>query len=148
MSEISPNLSDFCTQLTEISQDTIDTFGVTFDCAFAAYHAWLTKKIGNSPNVDNIMFVTCGDWDLGTMLPMQTKLIPEYMTQWVNIKKILRVHCPGIKTGSLPEMLDWFGSKFQGRFHSGIDDCRNIVTLCRLIVRDGGVLRYTHSAPL
>jgi ERI1 exoribonuclease 3 len=37
-------------------------------------------------------FLTCGDWDLKTMLPMQCLLsqidAPEYMKDWINIKEL------------------------------------------------------------
>ena len=43
------------------------------------------------PNPNSI-FVTCGDWDLLTMLPKQCQLsavpVPSSMKSWVNIKKV------------------------------------------------------------
>lgn len=37
-------------------------------------------------------FVTCGDWDLKTMLPNQCRTSkcskPKYFSQWINIKRV------------------------------------------------------------
>lgn len=39
------------------------------------------------------LFVTCGDWDLKTMLPSQCALdnipVPAYCKTWLNIKKVI-----------------------------------------------------------
>jgi hypothetical protein len=40
----------------------------------------------------NFIFVTCGDWDLRTMLPGQCKSFnlnrADYFNKWINIKKV------------------------------------------------------------
>ena len=74
--QINPILTAFCTDLTGISQAKIDT-GITFIEALSLHHKWLTDCIGTDPNdMDHTQFiiVTCGDWDIRTMLPGQARI--------------------------------------------------------------------------
>ena len=95
-------------------------------------------------------FVTCGDWDLKTMLPKQLalvdaehgldesgKLVAPY-NRWINVKtpfqKHVLGHCANV---SMPLMLKKLKLELEGRHHSGIDDCKNILRIVRKM-REGG----------
>eukprot|EP00392_Amoebophrya_sp_AT5.2_P013643 g13772.t1 len=59
-----PKLRSFCTHLTGIQQQTVDG-GETFEEVYAAWlHGFMAKY-------ENALLITCGDWDLETMLPSQ-----------------------------------------------------------------------------
>ena len=148
-----PRLSDFCTQLTGITQQTVD--GVDpFPDVFKRAQAFLGQR---SLFPDNSVFVTVGNWDLEQMLPLQVELsvapqkrIPHLFRRWVNIKKLFvdcRAELPLIHTkkergsGSLAGMLRSAGLVFDGRPHSGIDDTRNTCTLLAWILRHSGEAR-------
>ncbi len=60
-------LTPFCTQLTGITQSIVDG-GVPFLESLASHMRWLTDSLGEAPTSDNILFVTCVDWNLKTMM--------------------------------------------------------------------------------
>jgi inhibitor of KinA sporulation pathway (predicted exonuclease) len=66
-----PTLSAFCTELTTIRQEDVDAAPVFAD-VLAAHRAWLEgHDLFDSQGRERFAFVTCGDWDLQTMLPVQ-----------------------------------------------------------------------------
>ena len=81
-----PLLSVFCTELTGITQDAVSGEDA-FERVFADFNAWLAAEavIGS-----RFTFVTCGDWDLKTMLPNQCVdvgvSLPGYFGRWINLK--------------------------------------------------------------
>jgi len=73
-----PILSDFCTNLTGITQDQVNA-GVSLHQAIKEHSKFMSKY-------SNSIFVTCGDWDLKTMLPMDCKIneiqVPGLYRKW------------------------------------------------------------------
>jgi ERI1 exoribonuclease 3 len=73
----------------------------------------------------NFIFLTCGDWDLKSMLPAQTSYFnltyPRYLKQWINVKK---AYATFKNRKSQPKgmtcMLDELQLPLIGRHHSGI----------------------------
>jgi hypothetical protein len=57
---------------------------------------WIKKnddlKLDEAGNAKNFTFLTCGDWDLKTMLPSQCRhfnlAYPNYFKKWINVKKV------------------------------------------------------------
>jgi inhibitor of KinA sporulation pathway (predicted exonuclease) len=127
-----PQLTKFCTELTGITQETVDR-GISFEEALQAYSEWLTK---NGCNGQNAIVVTCGDWDLRTMAPSQCQLsgvrVPSIFQRWINIKTEFARFYRVAKSGGLTRMLDRLKLDLEGRHHSGIDDCHNTA---RILVR-------------
>lgn len=125
-----PQLTEFCTQLTGITQDRIDG-QPTLEEALQQFHAWMKKNDLLDGKV-SFTFVTCGDWDLKTMLPGQCKYfhlpVREYFRSWINIKKAFK-DATGSKAYGMPSMLKHFNLELLGRHHSGIDDSRNIARI-------------------
>jgi hypothetical protein len=69
-----PHLSAFCTQLTGIEQATVDQ-AQPFPSVYDEFQQFLLQhKLLNNPH-RTFAFVTCGDWDLKTMLPSQFALV-------------------------------------------------------------------------
>ena len=64
-----PGLTPFCTELTGITQDMVDT-KKTFPDILEKFQVWYGE---NSLTLENSSFVTCGLWDLVDMLPKQCK---------------------------------------------------------------------------
>ena len=62
-----PELTPFCTQLTGITQDMIANED-TFPHVLEHFLNWYKE---NELNSTEACFVTCGLWDLSTMLPLQ-----------------------------------------------------------------------------
>uniref|UniRef100_A0A7S4QS23 Exonuclease domain-containing protein n=1 Tax=Alexandrium monilatum TaxID=311494 RepID=A0A7S4QS23_9DINO len=91
------------------------------------------------------VFVTCGDWDLKTMISEQCQLsgqhVPARFRRWVNIKNAFRrLTQSRSAAGSMPAMLGALGLELQGRHHCGLDDCRNIARILGELLRHGPVL--------
>eukprot|EP01088_Endostelium_zonatum_P009130 TRINITY_DN22328_c0_g1_i1.p1 TRINITY_DN22328_c0_g1~~TRINITY_DN22328_c0_g1_i1.p1 ORF type:complete len:253 (+),score=60.86 TRINITY_DN22328_c0_g1_i1:57-815(+) len=148
-----PQLTDFCTELTGITQKMVDEGDLIQD-VWKAYREWLISKgliDVNDQKLKTFAFVTCGDWDLRTMLPLQfgniNKTIPTFMREWVNIKKEFNRLFPKKRAGGMPSLLAATGLKLEGRHHSGIDDCRNITRVLQVMLRDGGQIQLTTPSP-
>lgn len=100
--------------------------------------------------MDSHIFVTCGDWDLKTMLPKQLrlvdvdhglddsgKLVAPY-NRWINIKSPFkkRFNMTRYNVG-MPSMLKKLQLELEGRHHSGIDDCKNILRIAEKLLVTG-----------
>jgi len=68
-------LSSFCTDLTGIQQEWVDS-APAFADVLRRHTAWLQQHGLGAEGADgrSMAFVTCGDWDLKTMLPAQLAL--------------------------------------------------------------------------
>jgi ribA/ribD-fused uncharacterized protein len=133
-----PQLTAFCTQLTGIQQNTVDE-APSFSKAFAQVQEWLDSELVRL-KVTNCIFVTCGDWDLRSMLPQQCSLsgqhVPGRFRRWLNIKKLFEkvMERPG---QGMASMLAVLGLKLQGHHHSGLDDSRNIARILQTLLERG-----------
>ena len=125
-----PILTPFCTQLTGITQDQVDG-KPTLSEVLKQFNLWMESNGLLDPSI-SFSFVTCGDWDLKTMLPGQCKHfnlpIQDYFRKWINIK-IVFFNVTGVKAKGMPFMLDHFKLQLDGRHHSGIDDSKNIAKI-------------------
>eukprot|EP01043_Picozoa_sp_COSAG02_P065669 COSAG02_NODE_9979_length_2058_cov_8.044970_1_plen_308_part_10 len=163
---INPTLTAFCTELTGIQQTWVDG-APTFEAALRQHTSWLRSHglaVQGTPG-HSWVCVTCGDWDLKTMLPDQLRLLNQRdhgpgiksrtasrknlarpFRRWVNIKKIYAQCVPTgrpQKASDLTGMLRGLGLTFEGRHHAGIDDCRNIANVVRALAVRGAVLECT-----
>lgn len=64
----------------------------TFHHVMNHFLSWQNEIIRTVGEKSSYTFVTCGDWDLKTMLPDQCQLsglsVPQTMNQWINLKKV------------------------------------------------------------
>ncbi|CAH8652708.1 unnamed protein product [Heterobilharzia americana] len=141
---VNPQLSDFCTELTGIIQDMVED-QPDLPTVLKMFDSFLREKNLNV-HPSKFAFVTCGDWDLKTMLPVQCKQlgidVPDYFKQWINLKQ---VYCDvmGQFPQSMMSMLSDLKLKHVGRHHSGIDDCTNIANILCELIRKGATPEYT-----
>jgi inhibitor of KinA sporulation pathway (predicted exonuclease) len=143
--KINNKLTNFATYLTGITEVQTE-FGMKFEDILKLHSKWFYDNFTDSDNNVNALIVTCGDWDLKTMLPTQCshieKPIPSYMKEWCNIKKLFRsfygTHPKGMKY-----MLDYLGLTLDGKHHSGIDDCKNIAKVSIKMLEDGAKFKPT-----
>jgi len=137
-----PKLTDFCTNLTGITQEVVD-LGKTFAEVWYEFREFMEF---HNLTESNTLFCISGDWDLKTMWPNQARLVglrtPPYFERWVNIKTLC-----GNEFAQLPkniiQLLDMFGLKHVGHHHSGIDDVENIRNCVKFMLRKGVVFEPT-----
>lgn len=95
---------------------------------------------------DTCTVVTCGDWDLKTMLPRQLNITHTQLTPriaglfgcWNNVKHTYRRAYGYRRMMGMANMLMDMELELVGRHHSGIDDCRNIAQICVELQRRKG----------
>ncbi len=126
-----PILSEFCKELTGITQTQIDD-GVTLQQAMSGFEAWLPKH--------DLMMATWSDWDLSRALGREAKWkeikIPKLLTRWIDLKAAYRRHykkAPQGVEGTIKEL----GMEFEGRAHSGIVDAENTAKILERLIQDG-----------
>ena len=134
-----PQLTDFCKELTGITQEDVDGAPL-FPEVFAAHQAWLRSHGLPLEGELSYALVTCGDWDLQTMLPRQLRAsdppidwVPAAYRQWINIKEPFRRWQPKLRRAGMVRMLEALGLELEGRHHRGIDDSRNIAKIVRAL---------------
>ncbi|XP_060092944.1 3'-5' exoribonuclease 1 [Heteronotia binoei] len=141
--EINPQLSDFCVNLTGISQDLVDkadTFPVVLQHAID----WMKQKELGSTYSYSIL--TDGSWDMSKFLNIQCRVsrlrYPCFAKKWINIRKSYGnfYKVPRNQT-KLSIMLEKLGMDYDGRPHSGLDDSKNIARIAARMLRDGCELR-------
>ena len=149
-------VSKFINKLTNITDDDLKT-GVVWSNqnrqgyppgALELFEEWCNK---NGITSENTMMITCGDWDLKTMLPRQliitnTRLsIPmqKLFGVWNNVKISYVKYWKLKKRMGMARMLEHSKIPLVGHHHSGIDDTRNIAKICMALV----ALNYDVTEP-
>lgn len=133
---INPVLSDFCTKLTGIKQETVDKAS-TFPGVFNRHYKWLQTNV---TELDNLSFLTCGMWDLKIQLPreLNNKKLKnkEAYAYFINIKDEFEYFYK-TKANGMAGMLKYLKMPLLGKHHSGKDDTFNISRILIKIVSDG-----------
>ncbi|XP_048051552.1 ERI1 exoribonuclease 2 [Megalobrama amblycephala] len=154
-----PVLSDFCTELTGITQDQVDSAPPLHIC-LSRFVRWLlrlqqergvvfeTDSAGPAPSGHPCAFVTWSDWDLGVCLLYECKrkqlTVPEALKSWIDLRATYRLFYNRKPKGLRGALLD-LGIQFTGREHSGLVDARNTALLAWRMVSDGCLLTVTKS---
>ena len=153
-------LTAFCTELTGITQEQVDA-GISIAEAITRHSDWLCAQTGirpagkDRPPIDDdrelqktVLVVTCGDWDLKTMLPTECSrlgmAVPLYFTQWLNIKTGYEEHTKR-RTRGMAAMLSGLRLSLKGRHHNGLDDCRNIGRITSTLISQGFIPHVTRT---
>jgi ERI1 exoribonuclease 3 len=116
-------LNHICVEITGIQQDWVDKAPL-FPEVFEKYQQWLYENIIKD-NTKTFCYVTCGDWDLKTMLPTQCQLsglqsYPDYFKSWINIKDVFNERYKSKITGTvLIFCILWIESKIFVVRHGG-----------------------------
>eukprot|EP00057_Strongylocentrotus_purpuratus_P034724 XP_796324.3 PREDICTED: 3'-5' exoribonuclease 1 [Strongylocentrotus purpuratus] len=139
---INPQLSKFCSQLTNISQKMVDKAD-EFPTVLEKAERWMRQKGLGSKHSFAIATDCSLDMDLYLKLQCLVSEIPypQYAKEWVNISKVF---ANLYKTKRLPlrAMLDSTGLAFIGQPHRGIDDARNIARVALQLIEDGAEMKY------
>ncbi|KAK3845624.1 MAG: ribonuclease H-like domain-containing protein [Linnemannia gamsii] len=146
-----PILSDFCKDLTGISQETVDS-APTFVEVLERFEEWLTSHriiasdwtrndttaIAAQPNgkKKTYCFVTDGPFDIRDFISKQCLhsniLRPSYFAHpYIDVRTMFRDYFDLIQWKNLERMLGFLGESFQGRQHSGICDARMVALIAK-----------------
>lgn len=140
-----PELPAFTTRLTSLTQADVEA-GETLDEVLRRLGAWLRDQ-----GAEDALPVTCGDWDLGTMLSKECKrkgfddFVPPALKRWCNVKRTYEQTLGGRAPG-MDGMLQSLQLPLDGHHHLGIDDSRNIAKIVVELVRRGGRIEATTHA--
>lgn len=140
-----PKLSQFCQNLTGVTQEIVDSAD-HFPAVLFKFQQWLTgHELGTKYKFG---VVTDGPWDMSRFFSTQCKLcsisVPNFAREWINLRKLYR-NFYKIYKGSLRDMVSNLGLKFEGTPHSGIDDARNITRILQIMVRDGCEIKFNEQ---
>lgn len=152
----SPRLSEFCTNLTGITQAQIDADGVPLPTALMLFDKWLKEmierhglilpKTSRSAMHGTCAMATWSDWDLGICLlkECERKRIKKnaYFEQWIDMKYVYKQWYK-YSPKNFNDALQHIGCEFRGREHSGIDDARNIARLAHVMAKEGAPIAIT-----
>ncbi|XP_041359885.1 ERI1 exoribonuclease 3-like [Gigantopelta aegis] len=142
--QVHKQITPFCTELTGIIQDMVDGKPHLKE-TLEAFHEWMLSEGLMKDGVSSI-FVTCGDWDLKTMLPSQCKYFNiqphPVFSRWINIKKSF-ANLTGVFPRGMMGMLSKLNIPHKGRHHSGIDDCKNIASILITMIQQGHIFQQT-----
>ena len=120
-----PQLSDFCTQLTHITQSMVDGALPLAD-AIAQMNVWLSNIS------DDFTWGSWGNYDLHhltTQCAIDGANSALLKHDHLNLKKLWRRTTRQRKRTSLAAALDFHDIEFAGQPHRGIDDAQNIARI-------------------
>ncbi|XP_037752454.1 3'-5' exoribonuclease 1 isoform X1 [Chelonia mydas] len=141
--EINPQLSNFCINLTGITQDHVDKADA-FPQVLQNVVEWMRQRELGSKYSYTIL--TDGSWDMSKFLNIQCRIsrikYPSFAKKWINIRKSYGnfYKVPRNQT-KLTIMLEKLGMNYDGRPHSGLDDSKNIARIAIRMLQDGCELR-------
>ena len=122
---INPKLTEFCIELTKITQEIVDNSD-TFDIVYNQHIDWIHEHV---PAGERLIFATCGHWDLSTMLPreLENKKLKynNIYNRYINIKDEFK-NFYNIQAGSMQHMMKILKIPIIGQLHSGYDDTKNM----------------------
>lgn len=122
---IHPQLTEFITSLTGITQEQVDK-GVTLKSAIERFNLWYQEQ----KFVDEeTCIVTHGNFDLQHLRresEMKGIILPDILKRFINLNDPFKIVNNIHKTQGMVGLLKHYGLELIGRHHSGIDDANNI----------------------
>ena len=138
-------VTKFATDITGITRE-MTTNQPDIKATLELFHTWMQNENLLSEEV-SFIFVTCGDWDLKTQLPEETKRrsipLPHYLKSWINIKKAFPATLGTKGKTSMMGMLFKLNITHTGKHQSGIDDVKNIAKILARLASEGHVYQKT-----
>ncbi len=119
-----PKLTDFCTELTTITQQDVNT-ALTFPLVIPDFKQWIDSYPNN-------IFCSWGNYDKKQFIQDCEfhNLVYPFGSEHRNIKKEFSLYAgDNKKRFGMAQALKHLGIKLQGTHHRGIDDARNIAAI-------------------
>jgi 3'-5' exoribonuclease 1 len=147
---INTTLTEFCTELTGITQQQVDA-APTLAEVLAMFEEWrMEKGLMYDDDRKDFIFAADGPWDLRYFLHGECtrKGIAKaaYFDKWCNVKQLF-ADFYHLRSRKIHKMLEHQGLRFEGRLHSGIDDTRNIARIVMRMRDDGAVVHVNEALP-
>jgi 3'-5' exoribonuclease 1 len=120
---LEPTLSDYCRELTSITQADVDNAD-PFPVVLERFLAWM----GEPP----LRFCSWGQYDLNQLrldCDRHKLTFPAHFADHLNVKNAWAAW-KGVKPRGLARSLRLMGMELEGRHHRGMDDARNIARIC------------------
>lgn len=133
---VTPELTEFCTKLTGIEQETVDAAKV-FGLAVGVYQDWLAEHSGITA------WASWGNYDRGQFeLDYARHNVPDLHSgiPHLNLKNLF-AKAMNKKRMGLGRAIDFVGADFEGRAHCGRDDAINMSRLLKLAPQFGELIR-------
>jgi inhibitor of KinA sporulation pathway (predicted exonuclease) len=125
-----PELTEYCKNLTTIKQEDIDKAS-TFDKVLIRFKNYMNII---NPNKDNFLFCSWGNYDLRQLksdCELHNIQYP-FNDNHCNLKDVVSKKLKiGKSKMGMDKVLEHLNLKLDGIHHRGIDDCRNILKICR-----------------
>lgn len=151
---IDSSLNEICMKITGITQEMVDR-SPTFDIVwknvqtFLAKHSLISTMDEQKSNLRSFTWITCGNWDLKTMLPLQLKQCgiepPNYIDEFINLKELYMEYYPSTRIRGMKDMLNKSNLILEGKHHSGIDDTKNITRIAQWLIGNRKILKLTQA---
>ncbi|CAF3512201.1 unnamed protein product [Rotaria socialis] len=150
---IKTTLNDVCISITGITQSIVDSFP-TFDIVWEQVQQFLLKHslislAHHNSSCHSFTWITCGNWDLKTMLPLQLKQSrldrPKFINEFINIKELYMEYYSSTRIRGMKDLLKKLNLKLEGRHHSGIDDTKNITKIAQWFIEHKHPLKLTYK---
>jgi len=148
--KLNPTLSPFCTKLTGITQDMVDSAD-DFLTVMNQFNEWMISKGLGSEHTFAV--ATDGPFDIARFLLLscqQNELtVPEWASRWINVKKVFlnfyKIDKRYDKVRGLQDMLSRMNLEFEGNPHCGLDDASNIARVVIRLLKDGANFRVNEK---
>lgn len=144
-----PTLTEFCTELTGITQSKVDS-APSMQEAVHLFIKWFKETI---PKGARVIFATDGPWDFKNFLFSQAVLrdhvsFPTIFYEYFDVRTTFsRVFNKGDPI-KLDAMLKKMKLRFEGSPHCGFDDAYNIARLALEMMKQGCVFEFLIALPL
>lgn len=151
-----PILSEYCVELTGITQDIVDG-GDLLEDVITDFVKWIKEIISEYKLIlpktkrgnlmGNCILCTWGNWDFLIQLRNECsrKKIrrPPFFNQWMDLKEVYSEKGTFKQKYSFGDALLQSNLEFEGRPHSGLDDARMTAKLAAKMFKEGSILRIT-----
>jgi inhibitor of KinA sporulation pathway (predicted exonuclease) len=144
-----PILTPFCTQLTGITQETVDA-APSITEAIQLFERWYKETI---PRGAKTIFAADGPWDFKNFIHEHHILrdhvaFPSLFYEYLDIRTTFAHRFNNGVPIKLDAMLRRMNLKFDGRPHNGFDDAYNIARLAVAMMRAGCVFDFVLAIPM
>ena len=136
------NISEFCTELTGISDNMLRVGGADLQHVLERYEKWISHlrmRYNMGPN--DLHFVTFGSWDILKAIPRNCEhrlidlppCLKEARKEFINIRKQSSILNNTKEPESISEMLKDVAMQFEGREHTSMADVQNIARFLQFL---------------